>query len=152
MGHYEGLVGRYNDAGNLLKTGFKLSQLSIVLGTSVIIHRSAPFTSFFFFNETAPPEISPLPLPAPLPILVVEPALILLDEPLGSLDARLRIEMQSELKSLQRQMGITFIHVTLQRFEFALHLDPKPGRSEEHTSELQSPCNLVCRLLLEKKK
>src|SRR5256885_10990480 len=38
------------------------------------------------------------------------------------------------------------------------HLDNSPvanrkvGRSEEHTSELQSPCNLVCRLLLEKKK
>src|SRR5256885_6470840 len=30
--------------------------------------------------------------------------------------------------------------------------DTGPGRSEEHTSELQSPCNLVCRLLLEKKK
>src|SRR5205807_7823718 len=29
---------------------------------------------------------------------------------------------------------------------------PQPRRSEEHTSELQSPCNLVCRLLLEKKK
>src|SRR2546426_3926816 len=29
---------------------------------------------------------------------------------------------------------------------------PWPSRSEEHTSELQSPCNLVCRLLLEKKK
>src|SRR6266446_10390592 len=29
---------------------------------------------------------------------------------------------------------------------------PRPRRSEEHTSELQSPCNLVCRLLLEKKK
>src|SRR2546426_4768753 len=29
---------------------------------------------------------------------------------------------------------------------------PLSGRSEEHTSELQSPCNLVCRLLLEKKK
>src|SRR5256885_2439017 len=29
---------------------------------------------------------------------------------------------------------------------------PDPPRSEEHTSELQSPCNLVCRLLLEKKK
>src|SRR6266566_5576800 len=29
---------------------------------------------------------------------------------------------------------------------------PDKGRSEEHTSELQSPCNLVCRLLLEKKK
>src|SRR2546426_8673534 len=36
------------------------------------------------------------------------------------------------------------------------HIGPRPalgraGRSEEHTSELQSPCNLVCRLLLEKK-
>src|SRR2546426_2508008 len=30
--------------------------------------------------------------------------------------------------------------------------DTCPSRSEEHTSELQSPCNLVCRLLLEKKK
>src|SRR2546426_4568940 len=30
--------------------------------------------------------------------------------------------------------------------------DENAGRSEEHTSELQSPCNLVCRLLLEKKK
>src|SRR5256885_16380541 len=32
------------------------------------------------------------------------------------------------------------------------HMHQRPGRSEEHTSELQSPCNLVCRLLLEKKK
>src|SRR2546426_2113399 len=37
------------------------------------------------------------------------------------------------------------------RFFFGTPLDP-PRRSEEHTSELQSPCNLVCRLLLEKKK
>src|SRR5256885_12989306 len=34
----------------------------------------------------------------------------------------------------------------------AKYRDPASGRSEEHTSELQSPCNLVCRLLLEKKK
>src|SRR2546426_7719943 len=33
-----------------------------------------------------------------------------------------------------------------------LHLEAVTVRSEEHTSELQSPCNLVCRLLLEKKK
>src|SRR2546426_2200126 len=38
-------------------------------------------------------------------------------------------------------------HLTLARFE-----SPEHTRSEEHTSELQSPCNLVCRLLLEKKK
>src|SRR5256885_11038204 len=34
----------------------------------------------------------------------------------------------------------------------AVHEQPEHPRSEEHTSELQSPCNLVCRLLLEKKK
>src|SRR2546426_1949326 len=33
-----------------------------------------------------------------------------------------------------------------------MHCSDAPCRSEEHTSELQSPCNLVCRLLLEKKK
>src|SRR5205807_10667921 len=33
----------------------------------------------------------------------------------------------------------------------ARNAGPDPARSEEHTSELQSPCNLVCRLLLEKK-
>jgi ABC-type Fe3+/spermidine/putrescine transport system ATPase subunit len=44
--------------------------------------------------------------------LVIEPTCILLDEPLGSLDAKLRIEMQGELKQLQRDMGITFVHVS----------------------------------------
>src|SRR5256885_10719620 len=34
----------------------------------------------------------------------------------------------------------------------AINIANESGRSEEHTSELQSPCNLVCRLLLEKKK
>src|SRR2546426_3655222 len=41
----------------------------------------------------------------------------------------------------------------LDRVETAHHaVHPRHLRSEEHTSELQSPCNLVCRLLLEKKK
>jgi len=44
--------------------------------------------------------------------LVVEPDVLLLDEPLGSLDANLRVRMQSELKRLQRSLGITFVHVT----------------------------------------
>src|SRR5256885_3370868 len=38
------------------------------------------------------------------------------------------------------------------RGQLAAAVPGSPGRSEEHTSELQSPCNLVCRLLLEKKK
>jgi ABC-type Fe3+/spermidine/putrescine transport system ATPase subunit len=44
--------------------------------------------------------------------LVNRPLLLLLDEPLSALDANLRKEMQSELKSLQRQVGITFLFVT----------------------------------------
>src|SRR5256885_8850320 len=38
------------------------------------------------------------------------------------------------------------------RLRFEIDVVKKRVRSEEHTSELQSPCNLVCRLLLEKKK
>src|SRR5256885_10856493 len=40
----------------------------------------------------------------------------------------------------------------LGRLEQRAHVHVEAQRSEEHTSELQSPCNLVCRLLLEKKK
>jgi putative spermidine/putrescine transport system ATP-binding protein len=44
--------------------------------------------------------------------IVVEPRLLLLDEPLSNLDARLRLEMRSELKSLQRKLGMTMLYVT----------------------------------------
>src|SRR5256885_6446107 len=44
------------------------------------------------------------------------------------------------------------IAIRLQHQLARLALPHRVGRSEEHTSELQSPCNLVCRLLLEKKK
>ena len=44
--------------------------------------------------------------------LVVRPKVLLLDEPLGALDLKLREQMQVELKSLQREVGITFIYVT----------------------------------------
>jgi spermidine/putrescine transport system ATP-binding protein len=44
--------------------------------------------------------------------LVLHPAVLLLDEPLGALDAKLRKHLQIELKSIQREVGITFIYVT----------------------------------------
>ena len=44
--------------------------------------------------------------------LVNEPKVLLLDEPLGALDARIRKQMQFELKKIQREVGITFIYVT----------------------------------------
>jgi spermidine/putrescine transport system ATP-binding protein len=44
--------------------------------------------------------------------LVLEPAVLLLDEPLGALDAKLRHQLQDELKTLQQTVGITFVYVT----------------------------------------
>jgi len=44
--------------------------------------------------------------------LVIEPEVLLLDEPLSNLDAKLRVEMRVELRHLQRKLGITAIYVT----------------------------------------
>lgn len=44
--------------------------------------------------------------------IVNRPALLLLDEPLGALDLKLRRQMQQELKQIQREVGLTFLHVT----------------------------------------
>ena len=44
--------------------------------------------------------------------LIVQPKILLLDEPLGALDADLRTTMQIELKKIQKEIGITFIYVT----------------------------------------
>jgi spermidine/putrescine transport system ATP-binding protein len=44
--------------------------------------------------------------------LVLQPAVLLLDEPLGALDAKLRRQLQVELKALQERVGITFVYVT----------------------------------------
>jgi len=44
--------------------------------------------------------------------IVNEPEILLLDEPLGALDLKLRQEMQYELKTLQKELGITFVYVT----------------------------------------
>ena len=49
--------------------------------------------------------------------LVLEPSVLLLDEPLGALDAQLRARLQVELATLQRQIGITFIYVTHDQHE-----------------------------------
>lgn len=44
--------------------------------------------------------------------IVTEPAILLLDEPLGALDEKLRIDMQVELKNLHERLGLTFVYVT----------------------------------------
>lgn len=44
--------------------------------------------------------------------LVLDPKMLMLDEPLGALDAHLRIRMQAELRKLQKELGLTFVYVT----------------------------------------
>ncbi len=49
--------------------------------------------------------------------LIVEPDILLLDEPLSNLDANIRLRMRAELKALQRRTGITFVYVTHDQVE-----------------------------------
>src|SRR5256885_4104162 len=59
-------------------------------------------------------------------------------------------QLSDRLEAVQQRLGDTARTVSRNTDEY-VHENPWQ-RSEEHTSELQSPCNLVCRLLLEKKK
>ena len=73
--------------------------------------------------------------------LVVEPQILLLDEPLGALDANLRKNIQAELKLLQRNLGITFVFVTHAQSE-ALTMSDRivvmnQGRIEQNSSPYQ---------------
>src|SRR2546426_9181787 len=89
-------------------------------------------TSFFFFNDTATTEIYTLSLHDALPISTVQPAVSV---------SRKRVGFHRGTHTHQVPVAVG-----------AVHAPDRGPRSEEHTSELQSPCNLVCRLLLEKKK
>jgi spermidine/putrescine transport system ATP-binding protein len=68
--------------------------------------------------------------------LAVEPDVLLLDEPLGALDLKLRRAMQDELKAIQRQLGTTFVHVTHDQEEAMAIADRivvmNAGRIEDH--------------------
>ena len=44
--------------------------------------------------------------------LVMEPGVLLFDEPLSNLDAKLRIQMRTEIRKIQREVGITAVYVT----------------------------------------
>jgi putative spermidine/putrescine transport system ATP-binding protein len=58
--------------------------------------------------------------------LISQPQVLLLDEPLGALDLKLREQMQTELKALQRQLGITFLFITHDQHE-ALSMSDRVG-------------------------
>ncbi len=71
--------------------------------------------------------------------LVKTPDVLLLDEPLGALDLKLRKEMQLELKALQQQLGITFIYVTHDQEEALTMSDRIAVMSKGRIQQLGTP-------------
>jgi putative spermidine/putrescine transport system ATP-binding protein len=77
--------------------------------------------------------------------LVNHPKVLLLDEPLGALDLRLREEMQSELKSLQHRLGITFVYVTHDQGEALSMADRIAVFRDGRIEQLDTPRGLYVR-------
>ncbi len=74
--------------------------------------------------------------------LVNRPRVLLLDEPLGALDLKLRKEMQLELKRIQHEMGFTFIHVTHDQEEAMTMADWIVVMNGGHIEQLGEPADL----------
>jgi putative spermidine/putrescine transport system ATP-binding protein len=77
--------------------------------------------------------------------LVNRPRVLLLDEPLGALDLKLREQMQGELKSLQRKLGITFVYVTHDQGEALSMSDRVAVFNEGRIEQIDTPRNLYMR-------
>jgi ABC-type Fe3+/spermidine/putrescine transport system ATPase subunit len=73
---------------------------------------------------------------------VVEPKVLLLDEPLGALDLKLREQMQVELKEIQRELGITFIFVTHDQEEALTLSDRIAVFNDGRIEQLGTPAEL----------
>ena len=71
--------------------------------------------------------------------LVLNPAVLLLDEPLGALDAKLRKALQIELKSLQQEVGITFLYVTHDQEEALTMSDRLAVMNGGHIEQVGAP-------------
>jgi spermidine/putrescine ABC transporter ATP-binding subunit len=74
--------------------------------------------------------------------LVIEPAILLLDEPLGAIDLKLRKEMQLELKALNRQLGITFVYVTHDQEEALTMSDRIAVMNQGRVAQIGTPAEV----------
>jgi putative spermidine/putrescine transport system ATP-binding protein len=74
--------------------------------------------------------------------LILRPRVLLLDEPLGALDLKLRQEMQIELKAIQGEVGITFIYVTHDQDEALTMSDRLAVFNEGHIQQIGTPAEV----------
>src|SRR5256885_11883437 len=120
----------------------------------VLISKLLPTKPFFFFflNVPPPPEIYPLPLPAALPISPIKVKTIPMvyrEDRIAEITAEQPANVPlPRPRPASAPMALAAVGDPTASIAVAARW---PVRSEEHTSELQSPCNLVCRLLLENK-
>ncbi|WP_321816409.1 MULTISPECIES: ABC transporter ATP-binding protein [unclassified Paraburkholderia] len=77
--------------------------------------------------------------------LVRRPRILLLDEPLGALDLKLREQMQTELKTLQRKLGVTFVYVTHDQGEALSMSDRVAVFNQGRIEQVDTPRNLYTR-------
>ena len=77
--------------------------------------------------------------------LINQPQVLLLDEPLGALDLKLREDMQTELKSLQQRLGITFVFVTHDQGEALSMADRVAVFNQGRIEQLDAPRDLYAR-------
>ena len=77
--------------------------------------------------------------------LVNRPSLLLLDEPLGALDLKLRRQMQIELKAIQMEVGLTFLHVTHDQEEAMDMADTVAVMNKGHIEQMGAPEKLYDR-------
>lgn len=94
------------------------------------------------FAERRPSQLSGGQRVALARALVNRPRVLLLDEPLGALDLKLREQMQGELKKLQRQLGITFVFVTHDQGEALSMSDRVAVFNQGRLEQLDTPRNL----------
>ena len=71
--------------------------------------------------------------------LVLQPSVLLLDEPLGALDAKLRKDLQGDLAALQREVGITFVYVTHDQEEALTMSDRLAVMDGGHVAQVGTP-------------
>ena len=74
--------------------------------------------------------------------LVLNPSILLLDEPLGALDLKLREQMKIELKKLQQDIGTTFIYITHDQSEALVMSDTVAVMNEGRFEQIDTPRNL----------
>ena len=74
--------------------------------------------------------------------LAIEPRVLLLDEPLSALDAKVRVQLREEIRRIQLELGITTLYVTHDQEEALVGLRPRRGHVRRRIEQMGSPAEM----------